>query len=413
MPGSRRVLMIVENLPVPFDRRVWLEATALQRDGYEVSVICPRMKGFNAAYEEIEGVRIHRYRAPPDAKGALGFAFEFTWCFLATTWISLRIAFTGPGFDVIHACNPPDTFWLLARFWSLFGRRFIFDHHDLSPEMFTAKFGRSDGRLYRGLLWLERRAFRSADVVITTNESHKRIAVKRGGRRPGDVYVVRSGPDFSRFATQRRDSTLAHGKPHLLVYLGEMCIQDNVDGLVHVIKLLRDTYNRNDFHCQFVGGGPHQPEVKALANALGIDDIVTFTGRVSDADLCRILSSATIGIDPTTKNDWSDKSTMNKIIEYMFFGLPVVAFDLAETRVSAGEAGVFADEDSQQDLARAISALLDDPERRAEMAAIGRTRVRESLSFDHSVPVLLAAYERCFPARQSAAAVHNAPRAAE
>jgi glycosyltransferase involved in cell wall biosynthesis len=405
--------MIVENLPVPFDRRVWLEATALQRAGYEVSVICPRMKGFNAAYEEIEGIRIHRYRAPPDAKGAFGFAFEFIWCFLATAWISLRIAIGGPGFDVIHACNPPDTFWLLARFWSLFGRRFIFDHHDLSPEMFAAKFGRSAGLLHRGLLWLERCAFRSADVVITTNESHKRIAVQRGGRRPGEVYVVRSGPDFGRFATQPRDATLAHGKPHVLVYLGEMCTQDNVDGLVHVIKLLRDTYDRNDFHCLFVGGGPHQPEVKALAKTLGVEDIVTFTGRVSDADLCRALSSATIGIDPTTKNDWSDKSTMNKIIEYMFFGLPVVAFDLAETRVSAGEAGVFASGETRDDLARTISALLDDPERRTDMAAIGKTRVRESLSFDHSIPVLLAAYERCFPAGPVASAERNAPRTAD
>jgi glycosyltransferase involved in cell wall biosynthesis len=413
MRNSRRVLIIVENLPVPFDRRVWLEATALRRAGYEVSAICPRMKGFDKPFEEIEGIQIYRYRAPPDAKNAFGFVLEFAWCFLATAWLSLRIAVAGRGFDVIHACNPPDTFWLLGRFWRLFGRRFIFDHHDLSAEMFAAKFGRSTGWLYRGLLWLERQAIRTADVVITTNQSHKQIAMGRAGKRPGDVYVVRSGPDFGRFTVMPPDPSLAHGKPHLLVYLGEMCSQDNVDGLVRAVKLLCDRFKRNDFHCQFVGGGPHQPVARSLAAQLGLDDVVTFTGRVSDTDLCRILSSATIGVDPTPRNDWSDKSTMNKVMEYMFFGVPVVAYDLAESQVSAGKAGLYVARNSDADLAGAISALLDDPVRRAAMAQFGRERVRSSLSFDHSIPPLLAAYDRCFGTAGQSALVGSTREATE
>jgi len=396
MQRPRRVLIIVENLAVPFDRRVWLEATTLQRHGYDVSVICPRMNGHTSRYEKLENIHIYRYRALPDATNAVGFGLEFAWCFLATALLSLRIAFKHGIFDVIQACNPPDTFWLLARCWRPFGCRFIFDHHDLSPEMFEAKFDKTKGLLHRGLLWLERRSFAAADIVITTNQSHKRIAIERGGKRPEDVYVVRSGPDFSRFAITLRDPSLARGKPHLLVVLGEMCVQDNVEGMVRALALLRDEFGRRDVHCLFVGGGPNQPKVHALADGLGLGSIATFTGRVSDVLLCRILSSATIGIDPTPQNTWSDKSTMNKVIEYMFFGLPVVAFDLAETRVSAADAGIYVSGNTDFELAKTISGLLDNPERRAEMSEIGRARLRDSLSFDHSVPPLLMAYDRCF-----------------
>jgi glycosyltransferase involved in cell wall biosynthesis len=236
----RRVLIIVENLPVPFDRRVWLEATTLARHGYQVSVICPKAKGLTAAYERLEDIDIYRYPVPLDAGGALGFIVEFAWCFLASAWLSLKIALFGRGFDAIHACNPPDSFWLLGLAWGLFGRRFIFDHHDLCPEMYAAKFEREDGAFYRGLLWLERRAFRAARVIITTNESHKRIAVARGGRRPEDIFVVRSGPDLKRFTRHAPDPAHRQGKAHLLVYLGEICKQDGVDHLVRVVKMLRD-----------------------------------------------------------------------------------------------------------------------------------------------------------------------------
>ena len=392
--GARRVLIVVENLPVPFDRRVWLEATTLARHGYRVSVICPKAKGFNRTHETIEDVDIFRYPIPFEARGALGFALEFAWCFALTSLLSLWIQLFGRGFDLLHACNPPDTFWLLGRFWKLFGRRYVFDHHDLCPEMFAVKFGRDSGWLYRSLLWLERRSMWAADIVITTNQSHKAIAVARGGRAPQDVVVVRSGPDLGRFQRYPASADHSAGKPHLLAYLGEICEQDGVDHMVRALKLLRE--RRQDFHAVFIGGGPHQQAIKAYAEAQGVSAYAHFSGRVSDEDLCRILSSATLGIDPDPKNPWSDKSTMNKVIEYMFFGLPVVAYDLHETRVSAGEAGQYAAPNDERALAAAIDGLLDDPARCAAMGQAGATRVRDVLAWDHSVRPLLDAYDRAW-----------------
>ncbi len=405
---QRRVLIVVENLPVPFDRRVWLEATTLARHGDRVSVICPKAKGFDATHEIIEDVAIYRYPVPFEAAGALGFALEFAWCFLATALISLWIALFGRGLDVLHACNPPDTFWLLGRFWRLFGRRYIFDHHDLCAEMFAVKFDRSSGLLYRALLWLERQSMQAADVVITTNASHKAIAVTRGGKPADDVIVVRSGPDLNRFHRYAPDPAYRAGKPHLLVYLGEICKQDGVDHMVRAVKHLREQHGRRDFHVLFVGGGPHQPAIKAYAEAQGIMEYAGFTGRVSDDELCRILSSATLGIDPDPKNAWSDKSTMNKIIEYMYFGLPVVAYDLHETRISAADAGIYAEPNCETALAAAITDLLDAPERMARMAEVGQARVRDVLAWDHSVLPLLAAYDRAMQKRRPvyASALH-------
>lgn len=394
--NGRRVLIIVQNLPVPFDRRVWLEATSLTEAGYAVSVICPKAKGFNESYERLEGVDIYRYALPIDAQGALGFVMEFTWCFLRTFMKSVRCAVAGRGFDIIHACNPPETFWLLGWFWRLFGKRFLFDHHDLSPEMYAAKFGRDTGAMYRGLLFLERMTFKTADVVITTNESHKKIAVDRGGLAPDDVYIVRSGPDLERFKVYDPDPSWKQGKKHALVYLGEMCKQDGVDHLVRAVGILRDELGHDDFHAVFVGGGPEQPLIKAYADEVGVGALCTFTGRVSDEDLCRILSSADVAVDPDPKNNWSDKSTMNKIMEYMFFGLPIVAYALTEHRVSAQDAAIYAEPNSERALAKEISGLLRDPEKRAQMSAYGASRVREKLVWQHSVPPLLAAYDAIF-----------------
>jgi glycosyltransferase involved in cell wall biosynthesis len=392
----RRVLIIVQNLPVPFDRRVWLEATSLTAAGYAVSVICPKAKGYTASFERLEGVDIYRYGLPIAAQGAVGFMLEFAWCFLRACMKSVRVAAAGRGLDVIHACNPPETYWLLAWFWRLFGKRFLFDHHDLSPEMYAAKFGRNSGPMYKGLLFLERMTFKSADVVITTNESHKRIAQERGGLAPENVFVVRSGPDLGRFEVHEPDPAWKKGKRFLLVYLGEMCKQDGVDHLVRAVRALREDLKRDDFHAVFVGGGPEQPMIRAYADAQGVADVCTFTGRVSDDDLCRILSSADVAVDPDPKTAWSDKSTMNKIMEYMFFGLPIVCYDLTEHRVSAQEAAVYVDANSDRALAEGISALLDDPLRRARMSRCGAERVRQKLVWQHSVPPLLAAYDAIF-----------------
>ena len=394
--ASKSVLIVVQNLPVPFDRRVWLEATTLTKAGYQVTVICPKARGYSKSAEVLEGIQIYRYGIPVDAQGVIGYLVEFIYCWAATALLSVRAKVFGRGFSLIHACNPPETFWFLALLWRPFGVRFLFDHHDLSPEMYAVKFERQDGLLYRILLWLERRSFRSAKIIVTTNESHKDVARSRGDRVSDDIFVVRSGPDLARFKTYPPDPAYSRGKPHLLVYLGEICKQDGVDHLVRAIKHLRDDCGRTDFFCLIVGGGPHQPMIQAYAEEVGIMDVAAFTGRVSDDELCRILSSATLGIDPDPKNPWSDKSTMNKVIEYMYFGLPVVAYDLHETRVSAGDAGVYAEPNVEVALARVINDLLDAPEKITAMSQVARERVREGLSWNHSAPILLKAYERAF-----------------
>ena len=393
----RRVLIVVQNLPVPFDRRVWLEATTLARAGYRVSVICPKAKGFNRSFEVLEDVHIYRYGLPVDAQGSFGFVAEFLWCFVRTAMKSVRVAVTGRGFDVLHVCNPPETYWPLGRFWKRLGRRFLFDHHDLSPEMFQVKFGSPGGPALAALRYLERKTFQAADLVVTTNESHKRIAVERGGKAQGDVYVVRSGPDLERLTVYPPDPAWRNGRRHLIAYLGEICKQDGVDHLIRAVKLLRDEHGRDDIHCVLVGGGPHQPSIKAYAEEIGVADRCTFTGRVSDDDLCRILSSADLGVDPDPRNDWSDKSTMNKIMEYLYFGLPVVGYDLTENRVSAGPAALVATPNREADLANRILELLDDPARLQEMGRAGQERVRSVLAWEHSAPVLLAAYDRLWP----------------
>jgi glycosyltransferase involved in cell wall biosynthesis len=409
-----RALIIVQNLPVPFDRRVWLEATTLTRAGFAVSVICPKMRGFNRSFEELEGIAIHRYPLPISGESKLGFVAEFLWCFAATAILSLGVAVTR-GFDVLHVCNPPEIYWPLAAFWRLFGKRFIFDHHDLSPEMYRAKFGGRDGGMtLRALLWLERRTFRQADIVITTNESHKDVAIRRGGKRPEDVYVVRSGPSLDRFALHAPDPAWGRGRKFLLVYLGEICAQDGVDHFVRAVKHLVEGSHFTDFHAVFVGGGPHQPAIKRYAEEVGVGDYCTFTGRVSDEDLCRILSSADIAVDPDPKNDWSDHSTMNKIIEYMFFGLPIVCYDLKEARVSAAEAAVYVAANDETALAHGILDLIGDPERRGRMREFGMARLRHELAWEFSVPPLLAAYEKALDGRaaEGAAAPDLASRPA-
>jgi glycosyltransferase involved in cell wall biosynthesis len=407
--SRHRVLIVVQNLPVPFDRRVWLEATTLAKHGYRVSVICPKMRGFNAGRETLEDIEIHRYPLPIDAQGKIGFVAEFLWCFLATALLSLKVQVLGRGFDVLHVCNPPEIYWPLAWFWRAFGKRFIFDHHDLSPEMFAVKFERpatreEGGALFKALLFLERMTFRAAQIVITTNESHKRIAVERGGKRPEDVFIVRSGPDLSRFKVYEPEAKWRQGKPFLIAYLGEICKQDGVDHLVRAVKILRDDLKRSDVHCIFMGGGPHQKAIADYAVEIGVQEMCTFTGRVSDEDLCRVLSTADIGVDPDPKNAWSNQSTMNKVIEYMFFGLPVLSYDLHETRVSAGEAGLFVTANDERALAEGIVALLDDPARRKRLGDAGYARVREVLAWNYSVAPLLAAYRAVFGERDAVAA---------
>lgn len=392
--AGKKVLIIVQNLPVPFDRRVWLEAKTLTEAGYQVSVICPTGQHGKYAehYQYLEKIHIYRYPAPLEAQGVLGYIFEFAYCWLMTTLLSLYV-WGKHGFDVIHACNPPETFFLLAWFYRPFGVKFLFDHHDLSPEMYLAKGNKQDTLLYRGLLLLEYLTFKTADVVVTTNESHKEIAVKRGRVNPERVFIVRSGPDFQRLQIKPTEPELRSGFQYMVCYLGEMCEQDGVDKLLHAIHFITNSLKRRDIRFVFLGGGPELEKLKRLKDLLDLDSYVTFLGRVSDEDLCRYLSNADLCVDPDPFTDWSDKSTMNKIMEYMFFGKPIVAFDLTENRYSAQDAAVYASRNNEStELAAFIVALLENPDKMQQMSSYGYERVREELLWQHSQPYLLAAY---------------------
>jgi len=394
-PGSpqRRVLYVLQGLPVPFDRRAWLHATTLANNGYAVSFICPKGRGFDRSREEREGVDIYRYWRPIEGEGKLAFIAESLWCFCATFLLSLRVALFGRGFDILHVCNPPEIYWPMAWFWRAFGKIFIFDHRDLAPELAEAKFGKSDGLIIRALLLLEWLTFRAAQIVVATNESYRRIAIERGGKRAEDIFIVRSAPSLAKFKLYEPDPSFKKGKPNLILYLGEMGPQDGVDNLVGALRVLHDDFDRNDFHCVFIGGGTHQPAVAAYATEIGIADLCTFTGIVSDEMLCRLLSSADVAIDPLPKNSWSDKSTMNKVLEYMFFGLPIIVGALTEARVSAAEAALYVEPGNRRAMAEGIATLLDDPARRKQMGAFGQQRLRNALAFEYSVPNLLAAYD--------------------
>jgi glycosyltransferase involved in cell wall biosynthesis len=387
----RRVLILVENLPSPFDRRVWQEATALHDAGYAVSIICPTGRGYEKKYESIGGIDIWRYRLPTEAEGALGYALEYAFALFHSFILSLRVLATR-GFDVIHACNPPDLFFLIGNFYKLFGKKFVFDHHDANPELYEAKFGR------RGLLWkavclLERMTFRFADVSIATNESYRRIAIERGGMPPERVFVVRSGPSLGRLKRGPAVEALKRGKRHLVGYVGVMGRQEGIDLLLQAARILIHEFRRKDVHFGLVGGGTSLHEMQSLARSLGVADYVTFTGRVPDAELLAMLNTADVCVNPDAANAMNDISTMNKIMEYMALGKPIVQFDLAEGRFSAREASLYARRNDPGDFAAKIAELLDDPGKRAAMGAFGRKRVREELEWHYEVPKLLAAYE--------------------
>jgi glycosyltransferase involved in cell wall biosynthesis len=389
---SRRVLILVENLPSPFDRRVWQEATTLAAHGYQVSIICPTGKGFEKKYEIIDGIHIWRYDLPTEGQGAPGYLVEYSVALAATFLLSWKV-FWKRGFDVIHACNPPDLFFLIGIFYKLFfGKKFLFDHHDASPELYEAKFGRR-GLLYRVMLGLEDWTFRFADVSLATNESYRRIAIGRGGMQPNRVFVVRSGPSLERMKVVPAVPALKQGRRYLVGYVGVMGKQEGIDLLLKSVEFLVKSEKRTDIHFGLVGGGTSLDEMKQLARALGVEGYVTFTGRVPDAELLAMLNTADVCVNPDVANDMNDISTMNKIMEYMALGKPIVQFDLVEGRCSAREASLYANRNDPEDFARKLAELIDDEERRRRMGAYGRHRVEAELEWRYEAPKLLAAYD--------------------
>ena len=401
---QHRVLIIVQNLPVPFDRRVWRECQALAGAGYRVAVICPKAPG-DPSYQVIDHVELYKYRPYAPGGGALGYLAEYAWSFLATVLLTLKARRRGGTFDVLQACNPPDIFWPLAIVLRAADKtRFVFDHHDLCPELFESRFPEGAHFAKRLLRALEHRTHRTADHVVATNESYKKVALTRGGKQPADVTVVRNGPDPDRMhriapdaARNRAAGSRAagsRGRRFLVAYIGVMGPQDGVDIVIRAADVIIRELGRDDIAFTLIGSGDCFAELTRLRDELNLAGHVEFTGRAPDELVHSILSTADVGLSPDPKNPLNDVSTMNKTMEYMAFELPVVAFDLHETRVSAGGAAVYVPPNGVHDYAKAIVALLDDEPRRAAMGKIGRARVEQELAWSHQVRGYLDVYDR-------------------
>lgn len=395
---DRKILIIVENLPVPFDTRVWQEATTLAREGYTVSVICPKGKGYNEDYEYLEGVHIYRHDLPKEGNGPIGYAREY----FSALWHEYRLArkiYKERGFHVIHGCNPPDNIYMVASRFKGKGVDYVFDHHDICPELYEAKFGKTSGPLYKSQLWLERHTYDHCTFAFVTNESYKEIAIRRGGMSPDKVHVLRSGPRLERLKIQSPKPEIKRGKRFMVGYLGVIGQQEGIEYLHEAARYLRDEKGRDDIFWGIVGGGPHLEALRRKSEEMGLQDIVEFTGRVSDEKMLDYLNTADVCVNPDEYNAMNDKSTMNKVLEYMALGKPIVQFDLTEGRYSAQDASLYAERNNARDMADKIVMLLDDPERREKMAAIGRERILNELSWDHTSRALISAYDNYFRSR--------------
>jgi len=412
------VLIVVQNLPVPLDRRVWMECKALTSAGYRVSVICPQGDG-DSRFERLDGVEIHRYPPPRAATGLASYAWEFAYCWLRTAALALRI-FRRDRFDVIQGCNPPDTYFALARLFRPFGVRYVFDHHDLCPELYECRDpGRAPSRVMLGALrLLERATYRTADHVITTNETYRERARERTGKPEADFTVVRSGPDPSAMRRRYPVADLRNGRRHLCCYLGIMGVQDGVENVVRAAASIRHDFDREDVQIALLGFGDTLERLRALTTELGLDDMVTFTGRVEPPAIGAYLSTAALGICPDPKTSFNDASTMNKVLEYMAHELPVVSFDLAETQNAAGEAAHYVHwsgdpSGDARSLAKAIVALLDDPLRRSAMGHRGRARIVDGLGWPDQAVRYVRAYDRLLGLPEPATAPPDRPTAAD
>lgn len=398
------MLILVENLSVPFDRRVWQESRALVEAGYEVVVICPAGTGRDTEPEvTLEGVRILRYPLRAATGGPAGYVREYGIALWHTLRLALRVRREGP-VHVVQACNPPDLLFLAALPLIARGAKFVFDHHDLVPELFRSRFAGGGEALFRVAVLLERITFALAHGVISTNASYRQVALTRGRKSPAQVQIVRSAPDLTRFQPRDPDPELRRGKPYLAAYVGVMGPQDGVDYALRALAHLRHELGRDDLHTIFMGHGDAYDDMVALAGELRIDDCVEFPGRVSNEFLQTCLSTADVCLSPDPKNALNDVSTMNKVVEYMAMGRPIVSFDLIEAQVSAADAAVYCAGDDETAFAKLVAELLDDPDRRAEMGEIGRTRVAEQLSWATSKRNLLAFYARLLGSEPTAPA---------
>lgn len=390
---DRKILIIVENLPVPFDTRVWQEATTLVANGYTVSVISPKGKGYDADEEILDGVHIYRHELPVEGNGAIGYLQEYSYVLKEELRLAKK-AYREVGFDVIHGCNPPDDIFLVAGRFKKYGVKYVFDHHDICPELFEAKFGHKSGPLYWSQLFFERQTYRHCTFAFVTNESYKRIAIERGGMKPERVIVLRSGPRLERMRILPPVESIKRGYPYMVGYVGVIGQQEGIEYILQAAQYTKE--HENNVFWGIVGGGPHLDALRQKAHDMGLDDCVEFTGRAPDQQMLEYLNTADVCVNSDEYNSMNDKSTMNKVLEYMALAKPIVQFDLTEGRYSAQEASVYARRNDAVDMAKKVQELLADPERRKRMGEFGRARVVNELSWEHTSKALLEGYEKFF-----------------
>jgi len=395
------VLMIVENLPVPFLRRTWQAACALRDAGYRVSIISPKGRGYEASYEKLEGIEIYRHKVY-EASGVAGYLLEYAGALAAEFWLAWKV-YARTRFRVLHVGNPPDFLFLLGLAFRLFGVRFIYEFLDLNPELYLVKFGRRD-LVYRMLCFLERCSFRTAHAVLAANESYRAMALERGGVDPARVFILLGTPEPKRIRLQPPQPHLKEGRPFLVIYLGVMGPQDGVDLLLASIEHITRERQRTDILFALIGSGTEFPRLKALASARGLDAHVRFTGLISEEDLAAYLSTADVCVAPDPSNPMNDRCTMTKVLEYMAYGRPVVQFDLPQGRLTAADAALYARPNDPRDFAEQVLKLLDSEALRRELGARGRKRIEGTLSWENAKRQLLAAYRTALGGAAAAAA---------
>ena len=390
--AGKHILIVIENLPAPFDRRVWQEATTLQEYGAQISIICPKMKGYTQSFETIEGINIYRHYLPAEGSGPLGYLREYSTALFFELLLAWRI-FCRKKFHVIHGCNPPDLIFIIALFFKPFGVKYVFDHHDINPELYVAKYHKK-GFFYQLMILFEKLTFKAANFSIATNESYKEIAIRRGGMSPDRVQVVRSGPSLQRLRLINPVPKYKNGKKYLIGYLGVIGEQEGIDLLLESIKILSE--RRSDFSVAICGGGTSLESLKILSENMGLKDYVTFYGRVSDQQLLEVLNTADVCVNPDTPTEMNNLSTMNKIMEYMALKKPIVQFDLKEGKFSAQEASLYVKGADLKGFAESISYLLDNKDIRDEMSEFGYNRVINELSWDYEKSKLKSIYSKVF-----------------
>src|SRR5690348_446637 len=394
--AGKHVLLIVENEAVPFDRRMWNIARALREFGAEVSVICPMFGKDSEKEVVLDGISIHRYKNTFADGSVIGYLKEYATAFGKTFYLFHKLMLRGNRIHIVHAANPPDIFWPLAIYLRLFGIRFIFDEHDLSPETYLSKFGEEgagEGLLLTVQKWFQRLSYRFANGIISTNESYRQNALEANPANAEKVFVVRNGPDTRHFTYRPPNPDLKNGRKYLAAYIGVMAIQDGVEYIIRAVDELVNRRQYRDLIVYLIGDGDDRPRLREIADDLNVADHIVFTGRIPDEPALEILSTADICLSPDPKNPLNDVSTMTKIMEYMSLGKPIVSFDLKEARYSAGESAIYVNNNDAVAFADGILKLLDDPEEASKMGEVGVDRVAAALSWQKQSMNLLKAYQ--------------------